>query len=240
MNPAQPADAAAPVAGPATGYILSFIAGYVDVIGFISLFGLFTAHVTGNFIMIGVDITGHAPGLLAKLLALPAFVLAVAATRMAEVRIARTGRSPVAPLLLAEAVLLALFMAASLHAAPVTDPSAAAAIVAGMLAVVAMGMQNALSRTSLLDLGPTTIMTGNTTQIVVDLVDLPGASGPQRDAIRRRLRKMGPALAAFALGAILGALGFARFSVWCMLLPTALLVAVCVPAWRRGQVSATG
>ena len=240
MNPAQPADAAAPVAGPTTGCILSFIAGYVDVVGFISLFGLFTAHVTGNFIMIGVDITGHAPGLLAKLLALPAFVLAVAATRLAEVRIARTGRSPVAPLLLAEAVMLALFMAASLHAAPVTDPSAPAAIVAGMLAVVAMGMQNALSRTSLLDLGPTTIMTGNTTQIVVDLVDLPGASGPQRDAIRRRLRKMGPALAAFALGAILGALGFARFSVWCMLLPTALLVAVCVPAWRRGQVSATG
>lgn len=240
MSPAQPADAAAPVAGPATGYILSFIAGYVDVVGFISLFGLFTAHVTGNFIMIGVDITGHAPGLLAKLLALPAFVLAVAATRVAEVRIARTGRSPVAPLLLAEAVLLALFMAASLHAAPVTDPSAPAAIVAGMLAVLAMGMQNALSRTSLLDLGPTTIMTGNTTQIVVDLVDLPGASGPQRDAIRRRLRKMGPALAAFALGAILGALGFAGFSVWCMLLPTALLVAVCVPAWRRGQVSATG
>jgi len=240
LNPAQPADAAAPVAGPATGYILSFIAGYVDVVGFISLFGLFTAHVTGNFIMIGVDITGHAPGLLAKLLALPAFVLAVAATRLAEVRIARTGRSPVAPLLLVEAVLLALFLAASLHAAPVTDPSAPAAIVAGMLAVVAMGMQNALSRTSLLDLGPTTIMTGNTTQIVVDLVDLPGASGPQREAIRRRLRKMGPALAAFALGAILGALGFARFSVWCMLLPTALLVAVCVPAWRRGQVSATG
>lgn len=240
MSPAQPSDAAAPVAGPATGCILAFIAGYVDVVGFISLFGLFTAHVTGNFIMIGVDVAGNAPGLLAKLLALPAFVLAVAATRLAEVRIARTGRSPVAPLLLVEAVLLALFMAASLHAAPVTDPSAPAAIVAGMLAVVAMGMQNALSRTSLLDLGPTTIMTGNTTQIVVDLVDLPTASGPQRDAIRRRLRKMGPALAAFALGAILGALGYARFSVWCVLLPTALLAAVCVPAWRRGQVSAAG
>ncbi len=240
MSPAQPPDVAAPVAGAATGHILAFIAGYVDVVGFISLFGLFTAHVTGNFIMIGVDIAGNAPGLLAKLLALPAFVLAVAATRLAEVRIARTGRSPVAALLLVEAVLLALFMAASLHAAPVTDPSAPAAIVAGMLAVVAMGMQNALSRTSLLDLGPTTIMTGNTTQIVVDLVDLPSASGPQRDAIRRRLRKMGPALAAFALGAILGALGYARFSVWCMLLPTALLVAVCVPAWRRGQVSAAG
>ncbi|CAG9168427.1 hypothetical protein LMG23992_01127 [Cupriavidus laharis] len=238
MSTAQPSDVAAPAPGPATGCVLAFVAGYVDVVGFISLFGLFTAHVTGNFIMIGVDVAGNSAGLLAKLLALPAFVLAVAATRVAEVRLGRTGRSPVAPLLLAEALLLALFVAASLHAAPVTDPAAPAAIVAGILAVMAMGIQNALSRTSLLDLGPTTIMTGNTTQIVIDLVDLPSASGPQRDALRRRLRKMGPALAAFALGAILGALGFARLSVWCVLLPTALLVAIGIPAWRRGQASA--
>ncbi len=123
-----------PAPGPATGCVLAFVAGYVDVVGFISLFGLFTAHVTGNFIMIGVDVAGNAAGLLAKLLALPAFVLAVAATRLAEVRIGRTGRSPVAPLLLTEALLLALFVAASLHAAPVTDPAAPTAILAGMLA----------------------------------------------------------------------------------------------------------
>lgn len=238
MSPTQPPDLATPAPGPATGCTLAFVAGYVDVVGFISLFGLFTAHVTGNFIMIGVDIAGNAAGLLAKLLALPAFVLAVAATRLAEVRIGKTGRSPVAPLLLTEAALLMLFMAASLHAAPVTDPAALAAIVAGMLAVMAMGIQNALSRTSLLDLGPTTIMTGNTTQIVIDLVDLPSASGAQREAIRRRLHKMGPALAAFALGAILGAVGYARLSVWCVLLPVVLLVAIGIPAWRRGQPSA--
>ncbi|MFC4521112.1 YoaK family protein [Cupriavidus pinatubonensis] len=238
MSTAPRPDLAASAPGPATGCILAFIAGYVDVVGFVSLFGLFTAHVTGNFIMIGVDVTGNEAGLLAKLLALPAFVLAVAATRVAEVRLGKSGRSPVAPLLLTEAVLLLLFMAASLHAAPVTDPSAPAALVAGMLAVMAMGIQNALSRTSLLELGPTTIMTGNTTQIVIDLVDLPSASGPQREAIRRRLRKMGPALAAFALGAILGAVGYATLSVWCVLLPAVLLVAIGIPAWRHGQPSA--
>jgi uncharacterized protein DUF1275 len=34
---------------------LSFVGGFVDVVGFIALFGLFTAHVTGNFIMLGLE-----------------------------------------------------------------------------------------------------------------------------------------------------------------------------------------
>jgi hypothetical protein len=33
-----------------TGSALGFTAGYVDTVGFVALFGLFTAHVTGNFI----------------------------------------------------------------------------------------------------------------------------------------------------------------------------------------------
>jgi uncharacterized membrane protein YoaK (UPF0700 family) len=31
---------------------LSFVGGFVDVVGFIALFGLFTSHVTGNFSML--------------------------------------------------------------------------------------------------------------------------------------------------------------------------------------------
>ena len=36
--------------------VLSFIAGYVDTAVFIGLFGLFTAHVTGNFVLIGSEL----------------------------------------------------------------------------------------------------------------------------------------------------------------------------------------
>ncbi|VVE05000.1 permease [Pandoraea communis] len=220
------------LSGPAFGGILAFVAGYVDVVGFISLFGLFTAHVTGNFVMIGVDIAGDSAGLLAKLLALPTFALAVAATRLTESRMVRNSQSAPPLLLFAEATALVLFMIAGLQASPISDPDTPMAIGAGTLAVVAMGIQNALSRTSLSDLGPTTIMTGNTTQIVIDLVDLPSASEVERKAIRGRLKKMVPALAGFASGAALGALGYSVLSLWCVVLPIVLLLALSLSTWR--------
>ena len=55
--------------------LLSFVAGYVDTVGFIALFGLFTAHVTGNFVLIGASfVAGTDGGVIAKLLALPVFL----------------------------------------------------------------------------------------------------------------------------------------------------------------------
>jgi uncharacterized membrane protein YoaK (UPF0700 family) len=215
------------------GCTLSFVAGYVDVTGFAALFGLFTAHVTGNFIMIGIELASPASvGMLAKLLALPAFVVAVACTRVAETALVRRKRSPVPILCLAECLFLALFMAIGLAAVPVTNPGAPFAIVAGLCAVVAMGVQNALSRTALAEMGPTTIMTGTTTQIVIDLVDLSGAAPEQAAAIKGRLRKMAPAMAGFAVGATLGALAYAALSFWSVLLPIGLLVAISVQVWR--------
>ncbi|GJG94096.1 YoaK family protein [Cupriavidus pauculus] len=220
------------VAGNSTvgvpGWLLSFVAGYVDVVGFAALFGLFTAHVTGNFIMIGVQMIGTSEGLLAKLLALPTFVVAVAGTRLVEVALQRRNSDPVTVLILAECVLLAGFMAIGLEASPIPDPGAPIVVICGLLAVAAMGIQNTLSRTALADAGPTTIMTGNTTQIVIDAVDYAGATGEARSAIRKRLGKMLPAVLGFATGAIAGALALANWSFWSMSLPIALLLMLTI------------
>src|SRR5713226_4978472 len=59
--------------------LLSVIAGMVDVIGFLSL-GIFTAHVTGNIVVIGALIVRHNRVNPAQILAIPVFILAVAGT----------------------------------------------------------------------------------------------------------------------------------------------------------------
>ncbi|MFP3571083.1 DUF1275 family protein, partial [Paraburkholderia sp. SIMBA_030] len=58
-------------------FLLSFTGGYVDTAGFLALGGLFTAHVTGNFVTLGAALISGTSGIIAKLLALPVFCLTI-------------------------------------------------------------------------------------------------------------------------------------------------------------------
>lgn len=62
--------------------LLTLNAGYVDTAAFLALQGLFTAHVTGNFVTLGASLVLGTSGAIAKLLALPVFCVVVIATRM--------------------------------------------------------------------------------------------------------------------------------------------------------------
>ena len=75
----------------AIGMTLAFVAGYIDVVGFIALFGLFTAHVTGNFVLIGRSAVEAAPEIFLKLLVFPVFMLFVAIARLLILHWQRTG-----------------------------------------------------------------------------------------------------------------------------------------------------
>lgn len=202
---------------------LAFVAGFVDTCGFVALFFLFSAHVTGNFVVLGASLVQPHAGVVAKLLALPVFILAVAGTRLYVLRLAGTPRAE-RHLLFMELVFLGLFLAAGLAATPLVDADAPLAVLAGMLAVIAMGVQNTASRTVFAALSQTTVMTGNVTQVVMDCVDYGfSRSAEMRSGTRARLAKFGPPVLGFAAGAAGGAVLFGRVGFWCLLLPVAVI-----------------
>src|SRR5499433_4602425 len=59
--------------------LLSVIAGMVDLTGFFTLGHIFTAHVTGNLVVAAADAVHGGPFNVAQALAIPVFMLAVAA-----------------------------------------------------------------------------------------------------------------------------------------------------------------
>ena len=205
---------------------LSFLAGYVDTLGFIALFGLFTAHVTGNFVLIGRELANPSHGVLIKFMAFPAFIFAVALTRMAVVWLERAGKAPLPYLLLLQLVLLLGFMGFGYMIEPVNDTDAPLALLAGMFGAASMGVQNANSRLTMQHLTPTTVMTGNVTQLVIDFVDV--LRGVADDDIRKRCIKFFWPVVAFGVGAICGAFGYRQLMFLGLLLPAAILAWLCV------------
>ncbi|WP_051711072.1 YoaK family protein [Andreprevotia chitinilytica] len=205
---------------------LALVAGYVDTLGFVALFGLFTAHVTGNFVLIGSELAKPGHGVLLKLLVFPAFILAVALSRLISLHYERRARSPVRLLLMLEAVLLLAFMAAGMQAAPIASPGTPMAIIAGLAGAMAMGIQNGLGRLALAKLTPTTVMTGNVTQLVIDLVDM--AIGSTKTETRARIiKQLGP-ITGFGLGALAGALGYEHLGFMALLAPITLVAALAL------------
>jgi len=129
-----------------TGVGMAFVGGYVDVIGFVLLFGLFVAHATGNIVMLGVGLAGDAGGLATKLLALPVFIGAVAGA-YALIRWRDNRGQPCEVLVLAlQAVLLLVFMLLTVRALPAASPNAPPVMLAGLVGVAAMAVQNVGAR----------------------------------------------------------------------------------------------
>ena len=73
------------------------------------------------------------------------------------------------------------------------------AMLGGMLLVAAMAVQNALSRIHFTTIPPSTLMTGTTTQIMIDVANLVrGMEGEKKQEATASLSKMLVNVAAFA------------------------------------------
>ncbi|MES2259333.1 MAG: YoaK family protein [Pseudomonadota bacterium] len=209
----------------AQGAGLGFLAGYVDTLGFIALFGLFTAHVTGNFILIGAALADPSrSSILLKFLAFPAFIAGVAVARLLIAQAQRRGAAALTLALLLQLALLAGFMACGLLAEPVGADVTPYAMAAGLLGTAAMGVHSATSRLLLAHLAPTSMMTGNVTQIVIDTVDVLCGNGDS--ATGERCAKFLWPLLAFGAGAMAAAFAYLAVGFSALMVPIAILLAL--------------
>lgn len=203
------------------GIALGFTAGYVDTVGFVALFGLFTAHVTGNFVLIGSELAHPSHGVLIKFLAFPAFILAVALARIVAVNLEASGKSAARALTGMQLLFLLVFMLLGCLSVPVQSTDAVLPLAAGIAGAAAMGVQNAASRLVWTELAPTTVMTGNVTQIVIDLVDI--LRGSAVTGTKARLWKFLWPVLAFGVGAVGGAFAYMYAGFFALGLPVVIL-----------------
>src|ERR1700755_2722135 len=72
-------------------FVLSVIAGSVDVIGFLGLGTLFIAHITGNLVILAARYTAGERTSAAHLLSVPVFMIALMAARLLAASLDRSG-----------------------------------------------------------------------------------------------------------------------------------------------------
>jgi uncharacterized membrane protein YoaK (UPF0700 family) len=211
---------------PSLPLLLSLNGGYVDTAGFLALHGLFTTHVTGNFVTLGAALVLGTSGAVTKLLALPMFCVVVIAVRFLSVSLVAKRLPALRTILGFKLALLIAGAALAIRLGPFDSGDGWAALSTGMTLVAAMAIQNAIHRIHMGSLPPTTIMTGNTIQIMIDLADLlRGVPADARGAIQVRLSRMSSSVTAFALGCAAAALIYAKQGVWCFAIPP--VVAAC-------------
>lgn len=201
---------------------LAGTAGFLDVVGYLTLAHLFTAHMTGNTSKLGVALGyGDLGAALPLALALPLFGAGVAAgTLLVDAR--RTSLP-----LLVEAALVTAFMTigglAGRHGATVSSPYPFYVLEA--CATIGLGLQTA----SLTDIGGTTIRTSYVSGVLTNLTQ--GAVRRLRGVGERKpLALLGTILVAYLVGATGGAVTLRALSFWCLAIPLAVLLAV---AWAR-------
>jgi uncharacterized membrane protein YoaK (UPF0700 family) len=185
---------------------LAAVAGFLDVVGYLTLRHLFTAHMTGNTSKLGVAL-GHGDLAKAAPLALAPFLFAAgiaAGTVLADV-----GAQWAA--LALQSLLVAAFMS-SYGSAPFYGLEA--------MATVALGLQTA----ALTSVGGETVRTSYISGVLTNLTQT-----LVRRATRRRARRdaalLATLLVAYLAGATLGSYALARIAIWCLSIPLAALLA---------------
>jgi uncharacterized membrane protein YoaK (UPF0700 family) len=228
---------------------LAWVAGYVDAVGFLTLAGLFVAHMSGNTVRLGVFVGGGDWSLaVQRFVPIVFFTLGVVfGIALCEALSRRSTPAP-ARVLGLEAALLLVFMLVG--RAVVGSGSTPAGswdyYLLAIVVVVAMGLQNvALRRVAGLPIH-TTFVTGILTSVGEEVVngwyarrDLHRAGVmPRHDddahVAFRRARLHGGVWLSYLAGGVLGAFIALHWDLWSLTLPVSALGALIVFDVRRG------
>jgi uncharacterized membrane protein YoaK (UPF0700 family) len=204
--------------------VLSATAGTVDVIGFLALGGLFTAHITGNLVVLVAHYVTGGFSQMGPLLSVPVFVAVLGIiTALYSDKVTRGTRRG---LLILHAILLAGFLVFGVRYGPFINPDGAIAVCAGMFGVAAMATQNALVKLELRGFPSTAVVTTNTVRLTIDLALLIRGKGDPRDLAQahRRARLTIPSVGGFVAGCATGGFLEIHFGLRSLMLPVLLAV----------------
>lgn len=185
-------------------WVLAFIAGFVDTATFIGAHGIFSAHVTGNFVVFAASLVKGSDSLV-KLLTFPFFVAGVC---FVSITAGKAFHKKTFFFLIG--ILVAVSGALFTFCKDGVPFYAAV-----MVTVIAMGMQNAAHKLYLKGTPTSTVMTGNVTQFFMDITSSIKPAG--------YLSTLEMALS-FFIGCILAALTTSHFGLLSLLLPGLLLI----------------
>ncbi|MET0946292.1 MAG: YoaK family protein [Flavobacterium sp.] len=208
--------------------LLTMIAGYCDTVTFVAADSIFSAHVTGNFIVFAYQIIkGSDIHAWVKLLTFPVFILAVIVG--GRIALKNTNHYTI---LFWEGIILVLSGIAAYAFGFLEMFSEWTLYGIAMTTVFAMGLQNAFGKLySKETYGPTTMMTGNVTQASLDLGNLlkNGVKDPETIL---SFKKQLVTIFGFLVGCFLGAVAGKFFGLGTLIIPGAAMI-ICYLYHRK-------
>jgi len=206
-------------------FLLSFIAGFVDTVGFIAVSGIFAAHVTGNIVLAGASVAQFEKSeeVYVKLILIPVFIAGVMITARFITALNYDTKFKLRLLFGIQAFMLLLFSfsGSANFGHWIDNHLVTGTLIQATLAVLAMAVQNTYMKMLIPKFHSTTVMTGNLTNFAVEF-------GSYVSAIRHRtsarLIASGSSVFGFVFGSIGGAFGVIEVGLLSVLCPVLILL----------------
>jgi len=205
------------------GFILAFIAGFVDTATFVGARGVLSAHVTGNFVLFGVALVKgvHDLDYLKLFLFVPFVATLIGVSKLSLV--AKVKDRFESSMFFSAALLLVIPGVYFLGVTKLEDELWDISNVLIMFPVVAMAIQNAVCKIAMPTDPMTTVMTGNVTAMALEFIGYKGQAG-DKTTQKPKLYSILRVIAGFALGCFSGAWMVANYSLGALLIPAFLFL----------------